>query len=403
MLMQLLSQQQAAAVARVGPVVSPSPAPSRAGAGAVAVAGAPPGGLVVSSASSSSGPHAGTKLCSSCHLRKPRDTEFTAAQIKKQSKAKCKACVTQEAEAAAKPAAQAAASAAAPAAAPAGQPSAAPAAAPAVSAPVALHLRHLPVQRMPRPRDQSAERRAQDLVWDAWDLPVFSRDREQLVESALRICPDLPDALLSKTDRWIHKPGERDVARALPLIEHALASAADRLGSDFIGANTGHLWSAVSVWCRPYMRALFAYSRALWSVGRRDEAIAYSRECLRLNSGDNQGARYHLATWLLERNDLNAAQAIVEMFPNGASAAMAWNRALLSFMRGDREAATAAARAAERANRLVRGYLLGAVPVSEESPASIEVSGDSEAAEYARQSRHVWQQTPGAIEWLATI
>ena len=223
-------------------------------------------------------PDAGTKVCSACRVRKPRDTDYSPAQLKKQGQAKCKACVSQamEDENAAAAAAPVPQPAAAPAAAGAPRPAAA-----AVAEPVLL--RHLPAQRGPRPRDQSAERRAQSLLFDAFELPAFSPQREQMMESALQICPDLPDALLAKCDRWIHKPGERDAARALPLIEHALTAAADRLGSDYIRDTAPNLYTAVSFKdrtsdsARPFLRALYAYSRALWSVGRRDEAVAYAK------------------------------------------------------------------------------------------------------------------------------
>ena len=130
--------------------------------------------------------------------------------------------------------------------------------------------------------------------------------------------------------------------------------------------------------------------------------LVCARECLRLNSGDNQGVRLILSVWLLERNELDAAQQLLDKFPRDPSATVAWNRALLLFKRGDRDGAVAAVRAAARSNRLVRLYLLGLVAIPEEQHASIAVFGD-EAEEYARDARHLWQQTPGSLEWLATI
>jgi hypothetical protein len=93
----------------------------------------------------------------------------------------------------------------------------------------------------------------------------------------------------------------------------------------------------------------------------------------------------------------------LDQFPEDGSAILLWNRALLLFRRGHLEAAVAAVRAAESSNRLVRGYLLGVVASPEEGPSFIESSGNSEAAECAQETKHVWQQTPGAIEWLASI
>jgi len=142
----------------------------------------------------------------------------------------------------------------------------------------------MPVQRMPRPRENlAAEKKAQDMTLDAWDLPVYSRERDQLIERALRLCPDLPDALVAKCDHWLHEPGAQDPARALPFLEHAVVSAADRLGSDYIQRQAGSLYawnfesSYASDWGRPYMRALYTLTRTLWAVNRKEEAIAYAR------------------------------------------------------------------------------------------------------------------------------
>jgi len=122
-----------------------------------------------------------------------------------------------------------------------------------------------------------------------------------------------------------------------------------------------------------------------------------------LNSSDNQGVRYILSTWLLEQDDLAAVQSVLDQFPDDVGAHVLWNRVLLLFKRGERDAAAAAARAAEKRNRLVRGYLLGVVQASPHGPAHIVASGDSEAAEYAREAMQAWRNSPGAIEWLATV
>jgi len=411
-------------------------------ADALAVAGAPGRGIALSPASSSNSvADTGTRMCASCNLRKSRALEFTSAQLKKQDNARCKTCVGR-----ADMDGKAAAAVIAPQPAAVSASSSAPASAPAAgsvagvrAAAMPTTLRHLPLQRMPRPRDRTMERQAQELIWDSWDLPCYSTEREQLVARALQLCPDLPDALVTKCDRWIHKSGERDPVRALPFLEHALVAAADRLGSDYIRQHAGALWGNMTIdsdtsdWCKPYMRALYAYANTLWDVGRQEEAIAYAgsvtadcttglpcvkvagshlivcamwwcvSECLRLNNDDNQGVRYLLSSWLLQRDELDNVQAILDQFPSDCSTMLAWNRALHLFKRGDRDLAAAAAHNGKSCNRMVPGYLLGVVAYPEESPASITVSGDSEAAEYARLARHVWQQTPGALEWLAAL
>jgi len=57
--------------------------------------------------------------------------------------------------------------------------------------------------------------------------------------------------------------------------------------------------------------------------------------------------------------------------------------------------------AAHKANRHVRKYLAGHVPLPDEIPDRYSFGDDSEAVIIASELTEAWQATPGAVDWLA--
>src|SRR5439155_1035068 len=81
----------------------------------------------------------------------------------------------------------------------------------------------------------------------------------------------------------------------------------------------------------PLARARVGLDHSLWIAGRRPEAIEHLRDMLRLNPGDNQGARYILAGFLLFLDRDDEVVQLLAQYPDDESAAWAYSRALLSF------------------------------------------------------------------------
>src|SRR2546430_10453841 len=107
------------------------------------------------------------------------------------------------------------------------------------------------------------------------------------------------------------------------------------------------------------MRARFGLALALWTAGRRDEAVAHLMDMLRLNPGDNQGVRYTLAGFLIFLDRDEDLDRLLQHYDEG-SAAWAYTRALLAFRRhGDTPEARQMLREARKTNRHVPAYLLG--------------------------------------------
>src|SRR5947209_27138 len=72
-------------------------------------------------------------------------------------------------------------------------------------------------------------------------------------------------------------------------------------------------------------------AHALWTAGRREEAVGHLQDMLRLNPNDNQGVRYTLAGFLLFLDRDDDLARLLRQYPDEASAAWAYTKALLAF------------------------------------------------------------------------
>jgi tetratricopeptide (TPR) repeat protein len=239
----------------------------------------------------------------------------------------------------------------------------------------------------PTPLDQ-----AHDILMQAYHEPDKQR-RVQLAHDALAVCPDCADAYVLLAE---HAASRKE---ALRLYEQGLAAGERALGADAFERDAGRFWGVLAT--RPYMRARLGLAHALWTAGRRDEAVRHLQDMLRLNPGDNQGVRYTLAGFLLflDRDD-NLAQ-ILRQYPDEGSAAWAYTRALLAFrQQGDTVEARRLLKQARKANKHVPDYLLGRKFPPSEPPGYYSPGDESEALEYVGSFMAGWKATAGAVAWL---
>ena len=134
-------------------------------------------------------------------------------------------------------------------------------------------------------------KRAQELAWKAMQAHDAERQIE-LAEKALQLSEDCTDAYIVLA-RFV-----ADGRQSLELLEQGLAAAERVLGPQLASLRIGDYWLVAET--RPYMRVRLGLAECLWSLGRPEEAVEHLQDMLRLNPGDNQGARYLLAAHLLE-------------------------------------------------------------------------------------------------------
>ena len=232
--------------------------------------------------------------------------------------------------------------------------------------------------------------RAQDLVYGAME----ARGRRILLaRQALEVSAAAPMPRFSSP--------RRALTSARPATSMSRGAAGERvLGPAVFEEGAGHFWGDVRT--RPYMRARFGLARCLDDLDQRDEALAHYRELLRLNPGDNQGARYAFLNALLLTGRDDEAGTLLRQFADEPSALWQYGSALWAFRReGDCPASRQRLRAAFRSNRHLPGYLSGDSEWTDATPSRMPWAAGG-AVICVDELGDAWKATPGALEWLAT-
>jgi len=215
-----------------------------------------------------------------------------------------------------------------------------------------------------------------------------------LARRALQMDPDSPIAHLALAQR------ARDPETAVGRYREAVAAAERALGPEIFQEEVGSFWLISKT--RPYMEARRGLGNALWDIGQRREAVEQFTELMRLNPNDNQGIRDRLAPALMLLGDDEAAEKLLKKYADDIAATVLFNRVLVTFRRkGDGKAAKKRLAEALECNRHVPDLLLGRLELPDELPAGYQLGSVDEAIYYFLESDEAWQQTPGALDWLA--
>ena len=241
------------------------------------------------------------------------------------------------------------------------------------------------------PESTDNKGRAQDLVYEAYDLPV--EKAKKLIKQALELDPDNADAynyLASIED---------DIDKAIKLYEKAIKAAEKTLGKKFFEEEKGYFWGLVET--RPYMRAKAGLADCFYVKDEDDKAIEIYEEMLELNPNDNQGIRYMLSTLLLEKGDLNKFELFVKGWEQEDNAVWKFNNALYYFKKYGRSAkSNKLLLKAHKSNMFVIDYLLGIKKLPEERPQYVGTGDESEAISYVFDALPAWTQSEDTFMWL---
>ena len=234
-------------------------------------------------------------------------------------------------------------------------------------------------------------RRAQDLLWDAWDTPGVQR-RVRMAHRALELSPDAADAYVILAMDAATTPREE-----ADLYRKGVDAGLRALGPRALSRYRGKFWHTIQT--RPYMRALSGLAQAEWRMGNLPLAVEGCRQLIRLDPDDHIGIRYPLSHILLESGLDNEAHALFET--GDLSIEWQYGRALLAFRTlGAAEAAHEAIMDAFMWNPYVVRFFNGKKPLPTEPPWSYREGTVSEAASYVFGAHRSWLGTPGAVEWL---
>jgi tetratricopeptide (TPR) repeat protein len=235
--------------------------------------------------------------------------------------------------------------------------------------------------------------RAQDLIYEAWDEE--GAERVRLARKALEASLDCADAyLILAVECADTLEKKRDLALK------GVAAAERALGSVFFEQNAGTFW--LSLEARPYMRVRSFLAHCLWGLGERVAATEHYFSLLRLNRDDNQGIRYALADCLLALAWDSEMGRLLREYEWDKGAFWRFNWALWAFRtKGSGVLSRRRLREALEANGYIPDFLLGQRSTPTELPHRYSRGSLEEAALYAAHAATNWQNTDGALEWLA--
>lgn len=252
---------------------------------------------------------------------------------------------------------------------------------------------------MPKFKAETPAEKAQELVWEARELPP-GRKKKSLLKKAIKLDADNAEIYLMMAEDEslnMNEVGE--------LYDKAVAAGRRTIGDEYEEL-IGDFWGFHQT--RPYMRALEAKAHFLWMKGYQDDAIGILEEMLRLNPGDNQGVRYSLIYWYMLLDDRQRVKDLLKHYSDDVSPYMAYNHALFLFRQeGNSREAVEQLQIARRWNSHVPNLLL-VIPENipqevDEMPGYITMGSISEALDYAGKNGVLWQMTRGALAWLREV
>jgi tetratricopeptide (TPR) repeat protein len=151
-------------------------------------------------------------------------------------------------------------------------------------------------------RDDDAYQDAQDLVYDGWDA-LWENEVDwaaECFEEALVLDDMLADAYNGLAAVALRRD---NLNEAKEHYQTAYNLARETLGTE--APNAFYWWGDIDT--RPYMRAREGRARLYRATGRYEDAAAEYEALLRLNPGDNQGARFEIGPLYQLADDLGAA------------------------------------------------------------------------------------------------
>lgn len=189
-------------------------------------------------------------------------------------------------------------------------------------------------------------------------------------------------------------------ADRLKNVEALLKYAEKALGEEFFEQNKGYFWGLIET--RTYMRTLAALAEVYSATMQREKAVACYEKSLSLCKEDNLGARYLLADLYMELRRADDALKLIAHFKDDTGAMMLFTKALALFLKyGDDKKSIAGLKGAIKSNKFIVPMLLGRTPLPAQLPDYYGLGDESEAALYVAHNRLLWNNSPGALEWLA--
>lgn len=236
--------------------------------------------------------------------------------------------------------------------------------------------------------------KAQDLVWDAWELENAD-DRIELALQALKLDKNCADAY-----NLLAEDKAKNYLEILNYYLKAIEASKKSLGKDFEEFK-GEFWGFHQT--RPYMRAMAGLAATYFNSDQIQRAINTWEEMLELNPNDNQGVRYGLITALLTVKKFKDAEKLLNDYEDDGSATWLYSKAYLFYnQKNKKPLATKVLVNAFRFNPYVPFYVFGIRDMPDEMPQYVGFGDENEAIEYVDSAVHLWGENKKIMKWLLT-
>lgn len=236
----------------------------------------------------------------------------------------------------------------------------------------------------------SLKEQAQDLVFEAYDLPPAKAKIK--INEALKLDPDSIEAYEFLGLR------ESNVENASFFFQKGISIGRKIFGGKFLEENKGFFWGLHET--RPFMRCMYHYSDCLKIKGNVKECVAILEELIELNPNDNQGVRDQLLLYLIELDERVKFRKYAKIYKEDGGAFAEFNRALFAFKtEGETEKANKQLQNALKQNKFVAKKLISKKPITN-LPNYYGIGDENEANYYVCFAQKIWHKTTGAIAWL---
>ena len=152
---------------------------------------------------------------------------------------------------------------------------------------------------------------------------------------------------------------------------------------------------------RPALRSLSRLVSLAMFSGKQNETLHRAQRLIAINPHDNHGFRMIVMNQLIHHDRDEDALELAEKFPNDMNPELAYGKVLALYRLGRlKEAVEALGKSLEYLGK-IPGYLIAKrIKKPKLDPGSTMFGGDDQAWYYREEMRDVWQQTPGAMDWL---
>ena len=152
---------------------------------------------------------------------------------------------------------------------------------------------------------------------------------------------------------------------------------------------------------RPSLRAMARLVNKAMFNGEQEEALLRAQRLIAINPHDNHGFRTVVMNRLIHDNRDEDALQLAEGFPNDINPEIAYGRVLALYRLGrQKKAVEALGNSLEYLGKIPRYLIAKRVKKPKLDPNRVKLGGDDQAWYYREDMRDIWQQTPGAIDWL---